>query len=511
MNRRSLLASATAAAAMPLLPFAPPARAQAVRGGQLRVAITADMNNFDPMAFSTVNFPLIKNLYDSLVEYTDKGEAVPSLAESWQVAPDGTSVTVKLRAGVKFHSGGAVDAAAVDATLKKAADPQKGRNIYATMGIVRDWTVLDPASVRITFKAPVPARQITDLLQFMPVLDPAGIDSIDTKPAGCGPYTLVERVVGQRVVMKANPNYWRQGQPVCSDLVLRVFSDDQAADAALETGAVDIIYGGSSRSAVRLRGAGFQVIEGPGPLVQVLRINATRGPFRNAKFRQAFNYLVDRAAVLRVGYAGLGQVVALPWAPASPAWDPSYTTRYAFDPEKGKALLAQSGLTAAQQADWTLMVDGGNEASNLISQVVQATLKRAGMEIRLDLKQGAEYIDALLTGKFDATFGGVGNVQKFPSRLTTNSIYRTSNNPVLGEPNPFPEYVEAIGRVNTTLGPEAAVKAAYDNLNKVLIETAFGIPTNTYQFGLIVAARNVRGFTLDIDNILVGRTIGFAA
>lgn len=87
MNRRSILASAAAAAALPALPFATPARAQAIRGGRLRIAITADMNNFDPMAFSTVNFPLIKNLYDSLLEYTDKGEAVPSLANPGRSRP----------------------------------------------------------------------------------------------------------------------------------------------------------------------------------------------------------------------------------------------------------------------------------------------------------------------------------------------------------------------------------------------------------------------------------------
>ncbi|MCC7281699.1 MAG: ABC transporter substrate-binding protein [Acetobacteraceae bacterium] len=509
IKRRSILA-ATAAAA-PLLASARPARAQAPRGGTLRVAITADINNFDPMAFSTVNFPLIKNLYDSLLEYTPQGEAVPSLAEAWQIAPDNASVTLTLRNGVKFPSGGAVDSAAVAATLKKAADPQKGRNVYATMSIVKDWTVLDPRTVRIDFKAPVPTRQITDLLQFMPVLDPAGIDTIDTKPAGCGPYVLAERAVGNRVRMTANPGYWRADQPLCKELVLQVFSDDQAASAALETGAVDIIYGGTSRSAVRLKSAGFQVIEGPGPLVQVFRINTTRGPFRTEKFRQAFNFLIDRASVLRVGYAGMGQVTALPWAPVSPAADPSYNQLYAYDIEKGRALLGQSGLSAAQQAEWKILTNGGDEPSVLISQVVQATMRRIGLNVDLDLKQGAEYIDALLTGKFDATFGGVGNVQKFPSRLTTNSIYRTSNNPVLGEPHPFPAYVAAIQRVNTTLAPDSAVKAAYDNLNKVLVESAFGIPTNTYQFGLIVAARNVRGFTLDIDNILVGRTVGFAA
>jgi peptide/nickel transport system substrate-binding protein len=104
-------------------------------------------------------------------------------------------------------------------------------------------------------------------------------------------------------------------------------------------------------------------------------------------------------------------------------------------------------------------------------------------------------------------FGGVGNVQKFPARVTTNSIYRTSNNPILGEPHPHPEYVAAIERVNTTFGTGPDVKAASDALNKVLVETAFGIPTNTYDAGLIVAAKNLAGFTLDMDNMLILRTL----
>ena len=44
----------------------------------------------------------------------------------------------------------------------------------------------------------------------------------------------------------------------------------------------------------------------------------------------------------------------------------------------------------------------------------------------------------MLGGKFDAMFGGVGNVQKFPTRLATNSIYRTVKNPVLGDSQSVP-------------------------------------------------------------------------
>ena len=116
LSRRqfSALVAASSAAAL-----ARPARAQAaLKGGTLRVGILTEISNFDPQQFLTVNFPLIKNLYDSLIEYTPDGKAVPSLASEWTIAPDATSVSLKLRNDVKFHSGAPFTAAAVDATLK---------------------------------------------------------------------------------------------------------------------------------------------------------------------------------------------------------------------------------------------------------------------------------------------------------------------------------------------------------------------------------------------------------
>jgi peptide/nickel transport system substrate-binding protein len=262
---------------------------------------------------------------------------------------------------------------------------------------------------------------------------------------------------------------------------------------------------------VRLRDAGYQLIQGPGPLVQVLRINTTRGPFRNEKFRQAFNYLLDRRAILRVGYAGLGEVTALPWAPASPAADRSYDAKYGFDLDKGRALLKESGLSEAEMSAWKLLVNAGDADGTAISQIVQSTLLKVGIKIELEMRQGGEFVDAMLAGKFDAMFGGVGNVQKFPTRVATNSIYRTAKNPVLGEPHPHPAYVAAIEKVNTTFGSGESVRAAYDALNKAMVESSFAIPTNTFDLGLIVASKKVGGFTPEIDNMLVARTIGFVS
>src|SRR3954463_8207398 len=44
-------------------------------------------------------------IYDGLLEYGFDMKPQASLAESWTVAPDGKTVTFKLRKGVKFHDG----------------------------------------------------------------------------------------------------------------------------------------------------------------------------------------------------------------------------------------------------------------------------------------------------------------------------------------------------------------------------------------------------------------------
>ncbi len=128
-----------------------------------------------------------------------------------------------------------------------------------------------------TSRTPVPTKQITDLLQFISVIDPAGIDSVETKPAGTGAFTLVERKLGQSIEMKANPQLLAEGSARRRQAsTSTVFSDADAASAALELGAVDMIYGANQRDAARQQDEGYQLIQGPGPLVQVFRINATR-------------------------------------------------------------------------------------------------------------------------------------------------------------------------------------------------------------------------------------------
>ncbi len=100
----------------------------------------------------------------------------------------------------------------------------------------------------------------------------------------------------------------------------------------------------------------------------------------------------------------------------------------------------------------------------------------------------------MLGGKFDALFGGIGNVQKFPSPRHHQQHLPHRQEPGARRSEPAPGLCRRDRSASTTRsGPAPDVRAAYDNLNRALVEAAFGIPTNTYNVGLIVAAKNVGG------------------
>ena len=93
IGRRGLLGAAGAGVFGTTLWAASSSAAVALKGGTLRVAILAGHHQFRSAAVLVGQLPVIKNLYDSLIEYTPEGKAIPSLATEWKIAPDNKSVT----------------------------------------------------------------------------------------------------------------------------------------------------------------------------------------------------------------------------------------------------------------------------------------------------------------------------------------------------------------------------------------------------------------------------------
>src|SRR2546425_4834933 len=91
-------------------PAAQPAAAPAKKGGTFTYAEAGDFNNFNPWNFSAVNFEMYDQVFSRLLWKDGTAKANPDLAESWQVAPDNLSISLKLRSGLKWHDGKAVTA-----------------------------------------------------------------------------------------------------------------------------------------------------------------------------------------------------------------------------------------------------------------------------------------------------------------------------------------------------------------------------------------------------------------
>jgi peptide/nickel transport system substrate-binding protein len=256
------------------------------------------------------------------------------------VAPDGQSVTLNLRRGVKFHSGKDLTADDVVKNFAKAADKERGSNMLPAVANVADVTAPDAQTVVIKLKKVSP--EITDLLQAMAIIEPAAMDSLKNKGSGTGPFKFVEWVPGDRTVLERNQAYWGQGTPWADRVVFKVFQDSDAMVAALQSGICDLVVSLPPKDVSRLSRE-FNLVRGhPGALTYELRVNGAKPPFDKKEARQALLYAVDRKSVVDNVLFGVSQPTVLPYSRASAAQDLSMLDKYAFNLNRAKELLSES-------------------------------------------------------------------------------------------------------------------------------------------------------------------------
>ena len=183
-------------------------------------------------------------VYDGLLDYDKDLNAVPSLAETWNVSEDGKTVTFNLRKGVKWHDGEDFTSADVQFTVMdvlKQVHP-RGPNSF------KEVTSIDtPDDHTAVFNLANPAPYMMRALgsyesPMVPkhLLEGQDIRSADiaNKPVGTGPFTFTEWKKGQYIRLDKNPNYWKEGLPYLDRIVGRFIPDASTRTAAMENGEV---------------------------------------------------------------------------------------------------------------------------------------------------------------------------------------------------------------------------------------------------------------------------------
>ena len=399
------------------------APAIAAPSGTLRVAIFADPLTLDP--HSTGNLQgraTCRAVHDTLFTIDATGRLAPGLVESWE-QPDAQTYLLRLRQGIKFHDGTPFDAEAVRYNLARIRTPPQGlysarKDEFLALDRV---DVVDAGTLKITLKYPFvaflfPLTDVSGCIGSPTAFERWGLD-YGFHPAGTGPFRLAEYAKDNRTVLERNPDYWDKGKPGVDQIVLRPIVVDSTRLAELRAGGVDIAEALPLQDIRRLRQAReFVVSEKQGFRWEYFGFNLRdEYPGRSKKFRQAFQWAIDREALHQVAYFGTGSVGYDGILPGTPFNDPQYRP-FQRDMDKAKRLIEESGVTLPVTLRAPLQPDPVKQRA---AQLFQATAAELGVKVEIEPVDSASYRATLSGGKMPVDLFGWFGYRPDPDQYLT--------------------------------------------------------------------------------------------
>ena len=365
---------------------------EAKRGGIIKDRTNADASSMDvQQPIAPLNYPA-RHVYSTLVrvkapylQAPTTFDLSPDLAESWEVAPDGLSITMKLRANAKWHNRPPVNGRTADASdvvfswnRYAASAPLRAlvANAVNPQAPVLSLTATDPKTISIKLKEPlVYALELfasfgsfTGNVVIMPKEIESGFDP-RRDMIGTGPYMLTEYQPSIGFTLKRNPDYWDQNANFADQINLPIVIEYAQFVAQIKAGN---IY----HSFDQLRAEDLFTIKSDEPRLQIYALDLQtassvmtfgqlpdgKSPFTDERVRQAFSMAWDRDALIDAMFSvpGLeagGVAVESRWNSALPAdfgnagWlDPQgkdfgpNAKYYQYNVDEAKKLLAAAGL-----------------------------------------------------------------------------------------------------------------------------------------------------------------------
>ena len=446
MDRRHFLsssaASATAGPALTLLTTA--AQAQARPKDVLVVANEFGPNSLDihTVGANRPAYGVSWLCYDRLLTYGRKtlpdgrvmydiNKLEPELAESWKIAPDGNSVTFKLRKNAKFHDGTPVTAKDVKWSFDRAVTVGGFPTFQMAAGSLENpdqFVAVDDHTFTVKFirrdkltmndlAVPVPCIFNSELVKKNATAqDPWGLAWTRNNTAGGGSYKVEAFRPGQEIIYVRNDD-WRSGPlPKLRRVIQREVPNAGNRRALLLKGDIDMTYDMPPKDFSEMAKEGGDIRIATMPIENsmfYLGMNVTKPPFNNPKVRQAVAYVLPYDRMFDNALYGRG--IKLYGAPSSDikttAWP--QPTGYKADLAKAKALMAEAGMPNGFET--TLSFDlGGATIGEHMAVLMQEALAQIGIKVTLNKIPGATWRAALLKKDMPLLLNRFGGWLNFP-------------------------------------------------------------------------------------------------
>ena len=424
-----------------------------------------------------------RTLPDGRVIY-DRNKLEPELAESWQIAPDGNSVTFKLRKNARFHDGTPVTAKDVKWSFDRAVSVGGFATFQMGAGSLEkpeQFIAVDDHTFRINFirrdkltmnniAVPVPCVFNSELVKkHITPQDPWGLAWTRNNTAGGGAYKVEAFRPGQEIVYVRNDD-WKSGpMPKLRRIVQREVPNAGNRRALLLKGDIDMTFDMPPKDFSEMAKEAGNVKVATMPIENAMfyvGMNVTKPPFDNAKVRQAVAFALPYDKIHETALYGRGAKL---WGAASnqvktTAWP--QPTGYKTDIARAKALMAEAGAGAGFET--TLSLDlGGATVGEPTAILIQEALAQIGIKVQINKIPGATWRAALLKKDMPLIINRFGGWLDFPEYFFywcyhgQNAVFNT-----MSYQNPKLDRVITNARF-------AESKAIYDGMVRDMIQIAF--------------------------------------
>mgnify|MGYP002628947547 CR=1 FL=1 len=354
--------------------------------------------------------------WETLVGIDPKtAEYIPALATKWTISPDFKEWTFELRKGVQFHFGygefTAQDVAHSHSLLMRKDSTATLRPFWRTVESVK---AADKHTVVFRFNGPtMPTNlfafarsgdlRITSKVQW----DKEGVEGLDKRPAGTGPYQYVGRKSGLNIVYTRNDKHWSGHAPAFKELEFRIAREEATRLALLLSGDVhiadlprelhkDALSRGLKRFSSSLPVDWVSVYMGGQWYITGDQEFKKTVPWTNKKVRQALNISINRKELMATVFAGRASLAYVSlWAPNSEGWNPKWESRfnelYAFNPEKAKQLLKEAGYGPGQiKFKFWAFTEPGESEGPAIADALSIYWRNIGVEAEVQMLDWAK-------------------------------------------------------------------------------------------------------------------------
>ncbi|MHB1414114.1 MAG: ABC transporter substrate-binding protein [Chloroflexota bacterium] len=443
------------------------------------MARSATIKDFNGVNHFMGHYAYIRSLYDTLIRLDENGEPQPELAESWQFSPDGLAMTLKLRQGVKFHSGNDFTSEDFKASWEFAKDPKTASQLRVLFSLIADVKTPDKYTVELNFEKPNPL--VFDALDTLCAFDKTGIANLAKSDAGAGPFTIKSYTPNGDLQLERFAQYWRQDRPYVDEYVIRMIPDASALVLNLESNAVDAVWAPALHEVERLKTApGYVADVGAfGSNMYHIEVNVRQGPLSNKKVRQAINHAIDRQRFCTTIMRGTSEPTCLMWPKGSWGYFSDLEGRYPYDLDKAKALLAEAGYadgfgTTIQASSQVNFAQGG------LAQILQADLAKIGIKAKIDDIESALYNSKHLKGDFELRVHNYGRANRDPGSMLAGArvfVPASEEGPIGFESADFLKWRDEAA---STLDKEKR-KALYRQIQELFLDESFSMPVAPQQ------------------------------